>query len=297
MKTVNLLHNPGAGAEDHSSEELIYLLRKNGFECEYFSMDKKGWDKFDENADFLVAAGGDGTIRKITKKLLDRKPGKKLPIALLPLGTANNIAQTLEINGTTEQIIRSWKNAQIKKFDVGRIHDLDSSNFFLESFGYGLFPYLIKKMKKRVSEENETSEIEESLRILHEIIFSYSPKFCKLKIDEVDLSGKFLLVEIMNTQLIGPNLFLSPHGDPGDGQFDIILIPEKDKEQLASYVSNKLKGTDVPYTFQQLKGKDIIVGWEGTHVHIDEDIIKLEKNYEVTIDLSEGLLEFLVPMI
>ncbi|HEY1872022.1 MAG TPA: diacylglycerol kinase family protein, partial [Chitinophagaceae bacterium] len=280
MTTVNLLHNPGAGTEDHSSEELIYLLRKNGFECQYFSMDEKGWDKFDENADFIVAAGGDGTIRKITKKLLDKKSGNKLPIALLPLGTANNIAQTLEINGSTDEIIESWKNARIKKFDVGRIYNIESSNFFLESFGYGLFPYLIKKIKK-IEGNGGTSEIEKALAVLHEIIFSYSPKFCKLKIDDVDLSGKFLLVEIMNTQLMGPNLFLSPHGDPGDGQFDIILIPERDKEQLASYVLNKLKGTDVPYTFQQLKGKDIIVGWEGTHVHIDGDVAKLDKNYEV----------------
>jgi diacylglycerol kinase family enzyme len=257
-------------------------------------MDEKGWDKFDEDADFIVAAGGDGTIRKVTKKLLDKKPGKKLPIALLPLGTANNIAQTLEIDGSTDEIIESWKTARIKKFDVGRIYNVGSSNFFLESFGYGLFPYLIKKMKK-IEDNSGTPEIEKALEILHEIIFSYSPKFCKLKIDDVDLSGNFLLVEIMNTQLMGPNLFLSPHGDPGDGQFDIILIPERDKEQLASYVSDKLNGIDVPYTFQQLKGKNIIVGWEGTHVHIDGDIVKLDKNHEVSIKLDEGLLEFLIP--
>ena len=294
MKTINLLHNPGAGNEDHSSQQLITLLVNNGFECHYFSMDEKGWDKFDEDADFIVAAGGDGTIRKVTKKLLDKKPGKKLPIALLPLGTANNIAQTLEIDGSTDEIIESWKTARIKKFDVGRIYNVGSSNFFLESFGYGLFPYLIKKMKK-IEDNSGTPEIEKALEILHEIIFSYSPKFCKLKIDDVDLSGNFLLVEIMNTQLMGPNLFLSPHGDPGDGQFDIILIPERDKEQLASYVSDKLNGIDVPYTFQQLKGKNIIVGWEGTHVHIDGDIVKLDKNHEVSIKLDEGLLEFLIP--
>ncbi len=62
-----------------------------------------------EKVDFIVAAGGDGTIRKITKELLDRKLSEKTwPIALLPLGTANNIAQTLEINGTSEDIIHSW---------------------------------------------------------------------------------------------------------------------------------------------------------------------------------------------
>jgi len=296
MKIVNLLHNPTAGNEDHAKEELISLLEANGFECCYSSV-KKNW-KMDEKVDFIVAAGGDGTIRKITKELLDRKLSEKTwPIALLPLGTANNIAQTLEISGTTEEIIQSWQHAEIKKFDVGRIHNLPDANFFLESIGYGIFPFLIKKMKKLDKKDIETPEIElqTALEVLHEIIFSYEPKQCNLKIDGLDHSGKFLLVEIMNTRLIGPNLFLSPHGDPGDGQFEIILIPENDKEKLAFYISDKLKGIEAPYIFNQIKAKNITISWEGTHLHVDDEIIKIEKGKEIEIELREGLLEFLAP--
>jgi diacylglycerol kinase family enzyme len=298
MKIINLLHNPDAGNEDHTKEDLISLLEANGFEYQYSSMNKKTWKKMDKEVDFIVAAGGDGTIRKITKELLERKPLEKTwPIALLPLGTANNIAQTLEINGNTEEIIQSWHKASVKKFDVGRIHNLPDAKFFLESFGYGIFPYLIKKMKKLDKKNIETPEMEmqTALEILYEIIFSYEPKHCELKVDGIDHSGKFLLAEIMNTRLIGPNLFLSPHGDPGDGQFEVILIPEKDKDKLASYVSHKIKGVQEPYTFHQLKAKKINIRWEGTHVHVDDEIIKINKDEAIDIDLREGLLEFLVP--
>lgn len=298
MQIVKLLHNPSAGNEDHSEEALVSLLEANGFGCQYASVDKKTWKKMEEKVDFIVAAGGDGTIRKITKELLDRKLSDKTwPIGLLPLGTANNIAQTLEISGNTEKIIQSWHNPQVKNFDVGRIHGLAGVKFFLESFGYGIFPYLIRKMKKVDKKAIETPEMEmkTALEILHEIIFSYEPKYCELKVDGADHSGKFLLVEIMNTRLIGPNLFLSPHGDPGDGQFEIILIPEEDKEKLASYVSEKIKGIDVPYIFRQLKGKNIKISWEGTHVHADDEIIKLPKNDKIKIELREALLKFLLP--
>jgi diacylglycerol kinase family enzyme len=298
MKIVNLLHNPGAGNEDHSEEELVSLLEANGFECQYSSMDNKAWKKIGEKVDFIVAAGGDGTIRKITKELLDRKLSEKTwPIGLLPLGTANNIAQTLEINGDTEEIIKSWHEPQIKNFDVGRIRGLEDANFFLESFGYGIFPYVIRKMKKVDKKSIETPEMQmkTALEILHETIFSYEPKYCELKVDDTDHSGKYLLVEIMNTRLIGPNLFLSPHGDPGDGQFEIILIPQEDKEKLARYVAEKIGGIDVPYTFKQLKGKNIKISWEGTHVHADDEMLKLDKNEKVKIELREGLLKFLVP--
>jgi len=298
MKFVNLLHNPDAGNEDHAKEELVSLLEENGFECRYSSMNKKNWKKLDEGVDFIISAGGDGTIRKITKHLLERKLSEKTwPIALLPLGTANNIAQTLEINGTTEEIIQSWHKAEVKKFDVGRIHNLPDAKFFLESFGYGLFPYLMRKMRKVDKKDIATpeKELQTALEILHEIIFSYEPRHCELKVDGVDHSGKFLLAEIMNTRLIGPNLFLSPHGDPGDGQFEIILIPERDKEKLASYVSKKINGLQEPYTFYQLKARDIKISWDGTHVHVDDEIVKLEKDEKISIELREGLLEFLVP--
>jgi len=294
MKIITLLHNPTAGNEDHDKEELISLMEKNGFECQYSSM-KKDWKDIDEKVDFIVAAGGDGTIRKITKQLLDRKLSEKTwPIALLPLGTANNIAQTLDIEGSSEEIIQSWHHTHIKAFDVGRICGLTGTDFFLESLGYGMFPYLIKKMKK-VETTTPELEIKTALEILYDIIFSYEPKQCHLTIDGVDHSGKFLMTEIMNTKLIGPNLFLSPHGDPGDGEFEVITIPEKDKEKLADYISDKLKGIESPYTFQQFKAKQITISWEGTHMHVDDEIIKIDKGVEIEIEMRKGLLEFMVP--
>jgi len=298
MKIVNLLHNPVAGNEDHSKEELISQLEENGFEPRYSSLNKKAWKKMDEEVDFIIAAGGDGTIRKITKELLERKLSEKTwPIALLPLGTANNIAQTLGINGNTQEIIQSWHYTHLKKFDVGRINGLPDVKFFLESFGYGIFPYLIRKMKKIDKKNIETpeKEMQTALEILHDAIFSYESKHCKLNVDGVDHSGEFLLVEVMNTRLIGPNLFLSPHGDPGDGQFEIILIPDTDKEKLASYVSDKIKGQHEPYHFHQLKGKNIKISWEGTHLHVDDEMLKINQGEEIKIELRKGLLEFLVP--
>lgn len=94
MKIAKLLHNKGAGNEEHSKEELIELIEEAGYQCRYSSAKGIDEDDFEDEVDFLVAAGGDGTVRSITKKLLDRKALEKtFPIALLPLGTANNISK------------------------------------------------------------------------------------------------------------------------------------------------------------------------------------------------------------
>lgn len=297
MALVKLLHNPGAGTEEHEKDELISLIEKAGHNCRYSSTKSLFWKNFEEDLDFIIVAGGDGTVRRITKELLDRTVlDKTYPIALLPLGTANNIAKTLGLEISTEEIIASWKNANIKKYDVGRIYNIDKAPFFLESFGYGLFPYLMQEMKNVNKDDVDTPEkkLQTALKLLHKIIVSYEPKQCTLVVDGKDYSGRFILAEVMNTKSIGPNLFLAPDADPGDGVFDVVTISEDDKDKFAAYVEAKINGKEETYTFDTLKAKEVKISWEGSHVHVDDEVVKLSEGEEVSIEMKEGLLQFLV---
>ncbi|MGH9857612.1 MAG: diacylglycerol/lipid kinase family protein [Acidobacteriota bacterium] len=300
MKVAKVLHNPGAGDEEHSKKELISLIESNGFECKYSSTKKKRWKDFEPKIDFLVAAGGDGTVRKVAKQVLDRKVlDRDWPIALLPLGTANNIASTLGITGSTEEIIQSWHSDRRKKFDVGKIHHEGDkeANFFLEAVGYGIFPYLMLEMKKQDKEliEDPQQKMQAALELLHQIVLAYEPRHCELVVDGINLSGKLLLVEILNTRSIGPNLVLAPDADPGDGEFEVVLVPAEHKERFASYVLSKMGGAEETFAFQTFKGRNIRMSWEGTHFHVDDKVNKLATGSEVLIELKEGLVEFLVP--
>jgi len=298
MKVAMLVHNPTAGDEEHSKKDLISMIEKKGYQCVYASTKEKGW-KVKSHIDFLIVAGGDGTVRKIVKKLLKRKVLQKtLPIGLLPLGTANNIAKALDISGTTEETIDSWQTAHRKKFDVGYVTYSKETNFFLEGLGFGIFPYLMQEMKNQDKESIEDPELKmrAALELLHQIVLSYEPRLCTLEVDGANHSGKYLLAEIMNTRSIGPNLVLAPDADPGDGELEIVLIAEKHKEKFASYLKNKLAGNEEEeYRYDTLKGKNIQISWQGTHVHLDGEIIKAAESTELTIELKEGLVEFLVP--
>ena len=298
MKLVKLIHNPGAGDSAHSKQELIKLIEANGFKCSYSSTEKDDWKNFDEKPDFLVVAGGDGTVRKITKKLLEQKLlNKILPIALLPLGTANNISKTLGIEGNTEDIIQSWHKGKLKKYDVGRLDHIDEAHFFLESFGYGIFPYMMKEIKKQNKDEIDQPEksIRAALKLLHEITLSYEPRWCQLETDGKSHSGKFLLAEILNIQSIGPNLVLAPDASTDDGKLDVALLPEEDKKNFAAYLLNKINGIEEAYPFSTIKAQQIKISWNGTHVHTDDKVLKIKSNATITIELKEALLEFLVP--
>jgi diacylglycerol kinase family enzyme len=297
MKVVKLVHNPTAGDEEHDKKELVDLIESAGFECRYSSTKKDGWKELDDDIDIIAIAGGDGTVRKVVKLVLGRKLlDRDLWLGVLPLGTANNIGKTLYGQVfSTQKIVKAWEKEKIKKLDIGRIGHVQDADFFLEGFGYGIFPYLMQEMKKAEEEyPSPEEELRGALKKMHQIVQTYEPHYCRLEVDGTDHSGKFLLAEVMNIQSIGPNIVLSPMADPGDGEMEVVLVPEAHKEKFTAYIEHRLSGGEDPYHFHTLKGKAINITWEGTHVHVDDELLKIEKEEPVQIAVKQGMLDFLV---
>ncbi|WP_276131665.1 diacylglycerol/lipid kinase family protein [Polluticoccus soli] len=297
MKVAKLLHNPNAGDGEYSKETLVSLIENHGYKCLYSSTKEKGWKEIEPEVDFLVVAGGDGTVRKVATELLDRKViDRNYPIAVLPLGTANNIGRTFGFEAD-EATVASWSEENIQKIDVGKVQGLPEDIFFIEGFGFGLFPNLMKEMKKRKDKEEHTSEenIINALDVLLELAKTYKARPCKLELDGVDHSGEFLLVEVMNIRSIGPNLDLNPMGDPSDGEFEVIIIPENQREKLVRYIEDKLADDETAFSFSALKASDIKIKWDGLHLHADDEILKADAPVKVEVAVQKNVLEFLVP--
>lgn len=301
MKKIHLVHNPAAGAAQYDKKSLMSLINNAGYECSYSSTKKHGWSThlLDEDPDIIAVAGGDGTVRKLANELLHRRVlDKNFPVAVLPLGTANNIAKALGMYGDPEKIIGVLSQTRVKRFDVGRIFGLRGHKFFLEGLGFGVFPLLMKTMSKLSSKEVPTNPEEAkmlALQKLYEIITTYKARECKIVTDETDHSGKFLLAEIMNVRSIGPNLNLLPSADPGDGVFDIVLISEAQREAFAAYVQSKLEGREDSVSFPWMKSSYIDIQWEGRNLHVDDETVTVQKNHRFSVDMRRGLLEFFVP--
>ncbi len=297
MKKATLFHNPNAGEKDFSKDELLGIIKKNGFDVSYASIKQENWERIQENTDFLIIAGGDGTIRRVTKALMKRQRiEKQFPVAILPHGTANNIATTLGIEGSPTEIIKSWKKSSLKSLDIGMVHGLDKEMFFLEGCGFGIFPRLMKVMEKMEIDIGDSVEhkLKVALAVLYEIVLNYTPHACKIVADGVKQTGKYLMVEVMNTRSIGPNLELSTSSDPGDGEFEIVLIPEEHKDKFADYLLDQINGKEAAYAFTVLKATKIEIKWEGKDMHVDDERLKLKDPIVITIDVLPGMMDFMV---
>jgi diacylglycerol kinase family enzyme len=214
----------------------------------------------------------------------------------LPLGTANNIANSLGIQGHLEEIIKNIDKKRIKKFDAGKVEGLKKELIFLESFGYGIFPELMKRMREIPGTVDKTPEenLKTALELLHTIIENYPATPFTITIDGMKHTENYILVEIMNISSIGPNLNISPVSDPGDGEFEIILVPERQRDEFASYVSYKISGIEKTFIPVTMKGKNISISAGPGNLHIDDELISVKRAKKVSITPKAGMMEFFV---
>jgi diacylglycerol kinase (ATP) len=297
MKRTTLLHNPTAGDNDFSKKELVKLIEKEGFECTYASVKEEGWDRFENETDFLIVAGGDGTVRRAAKALMKRKRlDKQYPLALLPHGTANNIATSLQIDGHPKDIIPHWHRYHLQPFDIGRIHGIGEDLFFLEAFGYGIFPRLMKVMGKIESDIGDTAEekLKAARAVLYEVVQNYEARPCTIVADGVEHSGNYIMVEIMNIRSIGPNLVLASDADPGDGMLDVVMVSESSRGKFESFLLSRINNEDKEFSFSTIRAKKVKIFWDGKDVHADDERLKIEKPVEVEIEILPDMLQFMI---
>lgn len=298
MKHIRVLHNPGAGTSDHSREILKSQLETAGFECSYYSTKETDEDEFiSERADIMAVVGGDGTVRKLADQLINRKLiNKKLPIALMPRGTANNIGRTLNIEGSDEEIIRRWTKPAVQPFDVAEVKGVADQNFIMEGLGFGVFPKLIKKMKAMKDRPDDPEEeIALSLKMLHDIVLKYKGRDCELVLDGKEHFGQYLMVEIMNIQSVGPNLNIAPTAKINDGKLDVVLVTIDQREELSNYITNRLaKGKDEAFFGTAIKAASVKVKWNGKLLHADDQLLEQKKHTEIMLSSRKGILDFLL---
>jgi diacylglycerol kinase (ATP) len=300
---VTLIHNECAGDEEQpSAQQLRDMLRSAGHDVSYRSARGDDWTAaLSEPVDLIAVAGGDGTIGRVAQRMA----GSSIALAVLPMGTANNISRTLRIADTPlERLISSWDRARIRKLDIGIARGPWGCRRFIEGLGVGVFAWTMPEADASVtlaSLANADSKIAYALQMLKDRLAHSAPITLTATLDGDELSGDYVLFEAMSTQYIGPNLYLAPHGDPGDGYLDVVMVTEAERERLIDYLSSWQNGELRRPELPTRRGRHLAMQWTGFHVHIDDDIwpedgaTPLAAPAPIDVTLEAQALSVLVP--
>jgi diacylglycerol kinase (ATP) len=292
---VILMHNPSAGSEDHTARDLIRKIRDAGHEVIADTTRRKELSAaLRKPCDLVAVAGGDGTVGKAADSLA----GTGVPFTVLPLGTANNIAETLGFNGEAEELIHEWERCEIRGFDLGSIVRADKTSRFIEAFGLGAFPQIIRSAKTLEEPEDPEEKLERDLEIFQSVVEKIEPASYTISADGRDLSGDYLLVEVMNIPTLGPNVPLASPSTLGDGIFELVVAGESERSALVELVAALRHGRRPEPSLPSSGAKHVVISCADRHYHRDGTLSTASRkgvrsHFEISVE--PHALQILVP--
>jgi len=228
--------------------------------------------------DVVVVAGGDGSVAAVARRLAHAA----IPIAVLPLGTANNIAKCLGIHASVDETIARWDLEQRIAIDFGVAHARWGRRTFLEGLGCGLVTAI-------TSGCNDV-DLEEALRAYQRRLETLAPRPVTLTVNDECMEDEFLLAEVLNVGWVGPNLALSSESNPSDGWLEVVLARESERQYLCGYFEQRLRGdmVDLELPTQRTHHLELRTAQD---VHIDDQVYE---GGPIVIDVQRRAVQFLV---
>jgi diacylglycerol kinase (ATP) len=295
---VTVMYNPQAGNARPTWRQIQRALRAAGHDFHCYSTKEEGWKKgLEEPADVVLAAGGDGTVAKVAKALA----GRAVPLAIIPVGTANNIARSLELEGSLEGLIERWNGARRVPFDLGIAEGPWGREEFVESVGLGVFAHLIA-MAKKGDERRFAKSLGDRVvirlaraRLLYTLL-GYRPRRWKVTIDGEEEVVDGVWLSVTNIRSIGPRLAVAPNADSGDGLLDVVIVTADEAGDLADALLSGAPGASPAMSLGARRARHVRLSGDLDEAHIDDEPWRRGSQRKPVVEISvvPAALEVLV---
>ena len=262
QRRATLIHNDKAGDKGHNRAALVKLLEHAGYSVSYFPV--KACDLAEvlgHPAEVVVSAGGDGTVARVAAHARSDGP----PIAILPLGTANNIANSLGIEGRIEDLVTGWQEARAKPYYPISASGPWGVRRLIEGIGFGAFEQAISDLPRRL-------RVKRARELIGEIVKEAPPEHLEIGIDGESNAGRFAVVEITTIPLVGPRLPLAAEADPSDRHFHVAFVgdPAKDREGFARWLRDPANAKASPASLR--RAQRVIVAGQFRRIRLDSKL-------------------------
>jgi YegS/Rv2252/BmrU family lipid kinase len=225
---VLMVVNPISGGKDKSDivEEVEKQVSGRNLELEIYYTSGKG----DKEALFsvieeydpqrIISVGGDGTIKLIAELPTD----DSIPIGIFPAGSANGLAENLNLDKNNAELTRIALGDKFKLIDTILIND----ELCLHISDIGLNAALIKNYQ----EGNIRGKLGYLIQSIPTLIKSDFPFQFNIEVDGKEISRKAVLIAVANAKKYGTGSKINPNGRYDDGKFEILIFKEFNIPQI-----------------------------------------------------------------
>lgn len=212
--------------------------------------------------DVIAAAGGDGTVNEVINGLQD----KAIAIGVIPLGTANVLADEISLARTPQAIAHALARGPIRPVHVGEANGRRFMMMAGAGFDADVVSGVSLDLKKRIGPLAYVWQAAVQA-------FKKSPPVCEITIDGTAYRSASAVV--CNGKRYGGPFIAAPRASLADDCFHVVLMPGGGWLDIARYGVALLLGRigdlgDVTL----VPGREIVVrGLNGRPVQADGDII------------------------
>jgi lipid kinase YegS len=224
MRTLRLILN-GKGAENPVIRAAVAAVRAAGHLLDVRVTWEAGQatdfarEAAASGVDVVVAGGGDGTVNEIVQGLLATRASKNPALAILPLGTANDLARGLNVPlDDPLAALMLAAEGEIADIDVGLVNDRPFVN--VASGGFGA------EVTARTSPELKNAIGSAAYSITGLLTASQlAPYPCRLVANGQMIDLSIVLLAIGNGRLAGGGYEVAPQAQFDDGLLDLVIAP------------------------------------------------------------------------
>jgi YegS/Rv2252/BmrU family lipid kinase len=243
-------------------------------------------DSISENADIIVACGGDGTINEVASCLV----GTSIPLGVIPMGSGNGLASNLHIPKNIRKALAIIKNKQTVMIDVGQMND----RYFFSNMGIGFDATVIKNY--------ESSQKRTIYGYVQACLTSFRDmgknRKLEVRVNNMNQLVNPFIILISNSNQLGYNLSLTPKASLQDGLLDVLIVPKISQLKMLwlgiLILFRKVFWLREAKSFQTSQLQLSKSNGDDFESQIDGELYEIE-NRKLNISILEKSLEVLVP--
>lgn len=182
-----------------------------------------------EKFEFILAAGGDGTLNQVVNGVLNQHHENVLPtIGIIPLGTGNDFAKMCGLKADATQLAKLLNRNDPRPTDVGSLNCHTESGkmitrYFINVCSMGMGPEVVKRLLKNDRSLGPTLTY---LKAITQTFFTHKPQEITIKTKIGEWQGKMRVLAIANGKSFGNGMYIAKEALPDDGIFSTFLAKD-----------------------------------------------------------------------
>ena len=221
----------------------------------------------EQGYDLVIASGGDGTIGETVDGMLKSGvPASALPrFAILPCGTGSDLARSLDMTGSPQEMTARIAAGKEREIDAGRVTFVDDAGraamrHFINIASLGLSGPTSRSVNRAKRSGRASGQMLFMWHTIRELI-RYKFQNVRITLDESPaIEARIAVVAAANGRYFGGGMMIAPQAELDDGMLDLVIFRSAAKLTLIKDMRLLFTGSHVNHpAVTILRGRKIMV--------------------------------------